>query len=209
MLKLSIDTIFLFFLFPFQAVRTVLSISFRAERVDLFSLIFIQVKGRRPHFLAFQEIKIAKSFLQTFAIVFFRVIGRQLFVKEQSALPSLCKATVVIDFLILGQYLRYTTAVNASAKYGASSLYTSFRTLFAILSRPGAFPLGSFSSFLSNSVSKKSQGIVNWGSVLVLLKISDRSTSREGGQNQLIKSLALPLLSIIKGLSGLFLSRGR
>ena len=165
--------------------------------------------GRRPRSLAFQKIKITKSFLQTFAMVFSRAIGWQLFIKEQSTLLSLCKATVVIDFSILGQYLRCTTAVNTSVRYSVSSLYTSFRTLFAILSGPGAFLLGSFSSSLSSSVSGKSWGIVNQGNILVLLKISNRSTSRRGGQNQLIRSLALPLLFIIRGSFRLFLSKGK
>ena len=42
--------------------------------------------------------------------------------------------------------------MNVSARYGASSLYTSFKTSFAIPSGPGAFPLGSFFSSLSSSV---------------------------------------------------------
>ena len=142
-------------------------------------------------------------------MVFSRAIGRQLFVKEQSILPSLYKTTVVIDFLILGQYPRCTTAVNTSVRYSANSLYTSFRTLFVILFRPRAFLLGSFFSSFFSDISKKSWGIVNWKSILVLLKISDRSTSKRGGQNQLIRRLALPLLSIIRGLFGLFLSKGR
>ena len=45
--------------------------------------------------------------------------------------------------------------------------------------------------------------------MLILLKISNRFTFRGGGQNQLIKRLTLPLLSIIRGSSGLFLSKGR
>ena len=137
-------------------------------------------------------------------MVFSKAIGRQLFIKEQSALLSLHKATVVVDFLILGQYPRYITTVNTFVRYSASSLYTSFRTLFAILSRPRVFLLKSFSSSLFSSMSKKSWGIVNQGSILVLLKISNRSAFRGGGQNQLIRKLALPLLFIIRGLFRLF-----
>ena len=142
-------------------------------------------------------------------MVFSRAIGRQLFIKEQSALPSLHKTTIVVDFLILGQYPKCTATVNTFIRYNTSSLYTSFRTLFAILFKPRAFLLGNFSSSFSSSVSRKSWGIVNQGSILVSLKISNRSASRKGGQNQLIKKLALPLLSIIRGLSGLFLNKKR
>ena len=141
-------------------------------------------------------------------MVFSRAIGRQLFIKKQSALLSLYKTIIVINFLILEQYLKCTTAVNTSTRYGTSSLYTSFRTLFAILFRPRAFPLRSFSSSLSNSVSVKSQGIVKQGSILVLLKISNRSTSKKRGV-ELANKVGLAFIIYNKGIIQAFSKQGK